>query len=485
MDTRDLPALTSPLHTLLARPMAEGSSDAGISLRQFVSIVWAYRKQALLIAGAVILLGVIGSKLWPRSYEATATLMLSFDVNDPLAGKEFPTGLLGSYVSTQVELARGSEVLLAMVDRLALAKNKNYTEGYSGPAAGLRDWIVSRVQKHLLVEPGRYGSQLIYITYTAANAKEAADVANTIAEVYSEQQYRRLTGPASEQAKRYTVQLSELKDKVNHAQELVTAFRRKNGLIDTTAKTDTDLQILTSLEQRLLEAQNARRTAAARATSDQMVGSQVLNSSMIQSLKTQLATQNAHMAELKVTLGPMHPRLLALQSEISATRQSLNTELHVYSGNAKAELTSATQLEGQLQKATDSQRASVIRIRQLQDEGAKYQLELDSAQVVYKRALDGYDQVMFASGGGYTNVNFVSRATPPAKPSKPKIRVALVLACLFGGGLGLAIPFGYEILLNRRVRCRDDLEREYGIPVLMELSSFGRADSRLPHGSAA
>jgi capsular polysaccharide biosynthesis protein len=40
--------------------------------------------------------------------------------------------------------------------------------------------------------------------------------------------------------------------------------------------------------------------------------------------------------------------------------------------------------------------------------------------------------------------------------------------------LGLGIPLGYE-LFNRRVRCRDDLERHHGIPVLVE---FGRLRMR-------
>jgi capsular polysaccharide biosynthesis protein len=40
--------------------------------------------------------------------------------------------------------------------------------------------------------------------------------------------------------------------------------------------------------------------------------------------------------------------------------------------------------------------------------------------------------------------------------------------------LGLSIPLGLE-LFNRRVRCRDDIERVYGIPVLAE---FGRISRR-------
>jgi uncharacterized protein involved in exopolysaccharide biosynthesis len=137
----------------------------------------------------------------------------------------------------------------------------------------------------------------------------------------------------------------------------------------------------------------------------------------------------------------------------------------------------AQRLEQNMQKAVSEQRTKVLAKGQLHDEAAKYLLELDSAQTVYKRALEGYDQVMFASAGHYTNVTFVSRATPPVKASKPKILTGLILGCMAAAILGLGIPLGFE-LFNRRVRCRDDLERHHGIPVLVEFA-------RLPMRTAA
>lgn len=467
----DLPALGSSPSLITATPlMPQDYVHPGMSLTQLASILWAYRKQSLLIAGAVILLVGIACSLWPRTYVATATLMVNYEITDPLAGKEFPSGLLGSYMSTQVELLRGSEVLGPVIDRLNLSSNKEYTSGYSGRADGLRDWIETRVRKNLLVEQGLFGSLLIYVKYGASNPAEAAQVANTIAEVYSEQQYKRLSGPASERAHRYTEQIVELKSKVAHAQDQLADFRQRSGILDSESKNNGDMQLLSTLEQRLLDAQNARRIAETRSSADQLVGSQVLNSPMIQSTKTQLALQESHMAELLATMGPRHPQVLELQSELNTTRRTLNTELHEYSSNAASELASSQLLEKKLQKAVDDQRNSAIKMRPLQDEGVKYQLELDSAQAVYKRALDGYDQVMFASTGGYTNISMVGRAKPPPEASKPKVALAMLLACVLGGALGLTIPLCYE-LLNRRVRCRDDMERDHGIPVLIELGS--------------
>ncbi len=42
--------------------------------------------------------------------------------------------------------------------------------------------------------------------------------------------------------------------------------------------------------------------------------------------------------------------------------------------------------------------------------------------------------------------------------------------------IGLLAPLMYELWLNRRIRCRDDLERHFGMPVLAEL---GHRDGRV------
>jgi polysaccharide biosynthesis transport protein len=483
MYPRDLPVLATATPLSLHAPyMSQQYAPPGMSLPQFAAILWAWRRQSLLIAGAVVLIVGLGCLVWPRTYEATATLMVDFEVNDPLAGREFPTGLLGSYMATQVELARGSEVLLPVIARLKLAEQEDYAAGHSGDAGTLPAWVETRVRKKLLVEQGKYGSQLIYVTYGARDPAEAARVANAVAEVYSEQQHRRLTGPASERAKRYTTQLAELKDKVADAQQQVTEFRQRSGLIDSDEKGDVGMLMLSTLEARLLDAQNARRAAESRASADASVGSEVLGSTMIQSLKTQVALQGATLAQLRTTLGTRHPQVLEVQSQLAATRGALDGELRAYDRNAAAELASAQQLEQKLQKAVEERRASVLKVRQLQDSGAKQLLELQSAQSVYKRALEGYDQVLFASTGGYTNIDFVSRATPPPRPSKPKVGIALFLACLVGGALGLGLPLLYE-LVNRRVRCRDDVERDHGIPVLVELGPLA-LPGRLALGAA-
>ncbi len=146
--------------------------------------------------------------------------------------------------------------------------------------------------------------------------------------------------------------------------------------------------------------------------------------------------------------------------------------MHTLSENVSGELSRAIDLEGKYEAAVAEQRAKVLRLRELQDEGGKLMLELDSAQSVYKRALDGYDQIMFASVGNYTNVSVVSQAMAPVKSDKPNKVKLMMTGIVAGFGLGLVLPLCYELLFNRRLRCRDDIEREFGIPVLAQFGAL-------------
>ena len=92
--------------------------------------------------------------LWPRTYTAMVTLMVNYEVNDPLNGKELPVGQVGSYIATQVELMQTPEVLLAVVDRLRLTENKDYARGYRGDSGTLREWVAKKLSKNLAIYQG-------------------------------------------------------------------------------------------------------------------------------------------------------------------------------------------------------------------------------------------------------------------------------------------------------------------------------------------
>lgn len=443
---------------------------SGLSVTQIVTILKAYWKLSAAVTLGVIFLAGVAAKMMPKTYTAAATLIVNYDANDPLAGKEFPIAMLGNYVATQIELMYSSEVLDPVIERLQLKDDPEFAAGNRGGEATLRDWVEARLRKNLEIEQGRAGSQLIYIGAAARSAEKAAAIANTVADVYTEQLYQRANGPASERAKRYTEELADLKKKVTAAQDAVTQFRAQTGEIDLDAKADVEMDKLSALERRLLDARNALRSNEAKATGRQDVSSSVLGSETVRSLRAEEAKLKAQMAQLRTEYGPNHPQVVELQSQIDANNNSLAAALASYSSAASSDIVVSSNEVTSLEKAVEAERQKVLQSRQVRDQGAKYQLELESAQNVYKRALDGYDQIMFASTDHLSNVSIASRARPPVKADRPNALKYLFMGAVLGAGLGLVLPFAIE-LMNRRVRCRDDVERDFGIPVLVELSA--------------
>lgn len=442
--------------------------DPGISLSQILSILWARRLLCLSIMFVVLALTVTAMKLWPRTYTAVASLMVNFEVNDPLNGKELPVGQVGSYIATQVELMQTPEVLLSVVDRLKLESNREYASGYPGGAIPLREWIAARLRNSLSIYQGQHGSQLIYVSASASRPADAAQLANMVADVYKEQDLARSTGPPGQRAQLYAQQLGELKAKVDQAQQAVTDYHQRNRLVDEGNRANVDIVLLATMEGRLLEAQNARRAAAARASGDASVSDAVLASPEIQALQAQLAAQQSRLDQLNLNYTPIHPEIQNHETLIQATQRSLAEAVQKYSANIKEELGVADRMEQNMQQAVAQQRARVLSTGQLHNQANKHLLDLSSAQAVYKRALEEYDQIMFASAGHLRNVSVISRATAPVKASSPRLKIGLFLGGVAALAFGLGIPLALEFF-NRRVRCRDDIERSQGVPVLIEL----------------
>ncbi|MFI4869026.1 MAG: GumC family protein [Steroidobacterales bacterium] len=461
--SRNLPVVASDRSQAHPVPMVPAQyAQSTLSLAQLLAILRAHRSLAIMIAMAFLAATVVIVKMMPKSYTAQATVLVNFEAND--GTRQAPADLFTSYLLTQVELLQNREVLLAVVDRLGLTQEHEFTDGFRNDGVNtLRDWVQKQLRANLVVEQGK-GIQLLYVSFTSKDRNKAAQIANAIVEVYQARQSKRSDDTSSDRAHEYSQQLTELKSKVTAAQQQLAEFRQRTGITDITAQNDVETQALAALEQQLLAAENVRRTAESKNIGDQGVSDPVMASQLVQNLKNQLSTLQAELAQSSATLGPKHPKVLELQSQIAATRRSLDREIQTFSQNTSGTVSSASQLESKLRRAVEDQRTKLVKIRQMQDEGQKLQLELESAQTVYKRALDSYDQVMFAS------TSIVSRAPIPLEPSKPNRPLLLAIGALLAGLAGLGIPLLNELMFNRRLHCRDDIERELGLHVLAEFN---------------
>jgi len=475
-------APTSIAADIISEGSIGDSSPPGLSLAQVISILWAYRFVSAIIACVVLALGIVVTKSLPKTYTATATLMVNNNINDPLAGKTADERLLWTFIPTEMQLMESPEVLLGVVNKLNLTQQKEFVGGCRGGGVAFQRCVAGNLYKTLVVDQGPQGSLLVDVTAAAHEPALAAAIANTVADTYLENQRKRLEAPEDERATRYSQQLAELEAKVRSAQAQVADFRQRTGVVDLTAQTSgaiVDLaaqttveeDILAGLKRKLDDAQNVRRGAEVKAMGNPLLSPDVMTSDSVRALKTQLATEKSRLAELTPTLGSNHPKVKELLAQIQSTEDEIAAEVATLTRSNSASISAESELEKKLRSAIAQQNDKVLAMRKLRDEGNQYVLALESAQAVYKRALDGYDQIMFARAGKYNYVNLVTRAMAPASATRPNKTKLALLAAMLGLGLGIVGPFVYELLVNRRIRCHNDLEVALGVRVLVDFGS--------------
>ena len=464
----------APLPADLLRP--------AITLTQLFNILRAHAWWiAVWTLGCGLLAGVVSKLVLPRTYDATASLLIDYQVEDPAtSNRDFPSMLAASYLATQVDLLQGPKVLLTVVEKLGLARDPDYTKGYTGEAGqgGLNDYVASAVSRNLTVSTYK-DSRLVHITYRAKSREAAAQVANTVAQVYLDLHIARVSGPARSRATQYDTQLNSLREKLDAAQAQFSAFREESGQFDFEQKVDMEGQRLLDLNRRLTEAQSEARRADLRLQQlgrDRAAGSgdsdsATLDSELVQDLKNQLIGLRARAAEQAKTLGRNHPNRIALHAQIAEVEERLSREQGMYGSNVQGQSRIAGDNLAQLEAELEAQRETVLETRRIADEGRRYQREVESAQRLYNDALEGYSKVLINSGSNYTNVSIASPATPPFKHSSPKTLVNILLGLVLGAGFGVASAFLREFG-SRKVRSREDVERELGLPVL---AVIGRA----------
>ena len=463
-----------------ARAQEQSTEDAPpIALLQVMTILRAYWKSAVAVFVAVVALAVVALMFAPKSYSGIATLLVEFDSRDPLAAKDTADGSPNNYMPTQIELMLSDSVLDGVITRLSLSKEPEFIRGIKENDPSLRDLILAKLRTDLDVEPGRAGSQLIYITATASSATMSANIANALADSFLAQHFTDTTGPSVERAQRYSEELASLKQKVIDAQAALSDFRKSVGAGYLDSKADLESDLLSSLEHRLLDARNTLRSNQAHLGEMHGMTTSTLTSTQISALREEGNKLEASMAQLKTEYGPNHPEVIALQSKIDSNKAALQVAQSSFMKATSSDVQVNSAEVDALEKAVAAQRAKVAQIRVYNDTAVKYELEFESAQTVYKKALDGYDQQAFAASGQNSQIRIAQRARVPVKASKPK--PLKFLAGGIGAGLLLALllPFVLE-LPQRRIRCRDDVERDLKIPVLLEISSL--SNNPLPSG---
>jgi capsular exopolysaccharide synthesis family protein len=329
-------------------------------------------------------------------------------------------------------------------------------------------------------------SYVIYVGYNGTDPRTSSDFVNTLVKNFLMSQIESSSKALLEANAWIKQRAGELRQEVEEADKKVQAYRAKYNLVSTNNGTVGEQQ-LSELNTQLSKARDDRTQAEAlyaqaqeeakHASTNGIGLAAVLQSDLISKLQEREAEALQKRAEMSSRLGPNHPQLKALNSEISTLRSSIQREVGKILRSLQNQVTITRTREAALTRQINTLQAQATTTAGYQGELTQLEKEADTKRNVYQTFLATAQQTADPTRINQTNARIVSSATPPVDPTSPR-RNLFALGGLF---LGFLASGATVLLLSERDRgfeTASEVESTLGVPVLGTLPLIRRRSPR-------
>ena len=446
-----------------------------MTLQQFLLILRARYKLALLAFLVTVATTVVVSLVLPKQYTASAAAVIDVKSPDPVSGMMLQGMMAPGYMATQIDIINSDRVAKAVVKLLKLDTSPVVQAQWQEATQGkgqLIDWLANLLQKQLDVKPSRE-SNVININYTGNDPDFASAVANAFAQAYIDVNLDLRLAPARQFATFFEEQTKAARDKLEKAQSALSSYQQANGITSAderldfeTAKLNETSSQLTGVQGQTTDSQSKRSAVSPDTLTE------VIQNPLINGLKADVGRLQAKLTESNVNLGKNHPQTQRTEAELATLRAQLDTETRKITSSIETTYTVSKQREQQLQGALAGQKARVLLLNKQRDELNVLRRDIESAQRAFEVVSQRASQTNIESQTTQTNIAVLNPATPPADPSKPRVFLNILVSIFLGTLLGVGLALILE-LTNRRVRSTEDLAEALDIPVLGSIAHIG------------
>ncbi len=441
-----------------------------MTLGQVLAVLRARWKIALLMFVLTVGVTLAVSLLLPKQYTATASVVI--DVKpDPVSAMMYAGLASPAFMATQVDIIQSDRVANRVVRNLKLAESPQVRQQWldeTGGDGNIEVWLADSFSKKLDVRPSRE-SNVISVSYTAPDPRFAAGLANAFVQAYIETSLELRVDPAKQYSTFFDKRGKEAREALETAQAKLSAFQREKRIVATDERLDVENARLNELSSQLVMIQavaaesNSRQGQASGNSANQM--QEVLSNPVINSLKSQMSSQEARLKELSARYGAAHPQVVELKANIAELQVKIAEETKRVTGGVGVTSTINRAREAQLRASLTAQRTKVLDLKQVRDEGMVLAREVENAQRTYDSLMARSNQTSLESQTTQSNSNVLTQAVAPLLPSSPKVVLNTLLSVFLGALLALAAAFLLE-LLDRRVRSVEDVAVALQLPVL-------------------
>jgi chain length determinant protein EpsF len=444
-----------------------------MTLQQFLLILRARYKVALLAFLITVATTVVVSLLLPKQYTASTAVVIDVKSPDQVTGMVLQGMMAPGYMATQIDIINSDRVAKAVVKVLKMDQSPAIQAQWQEDTQGrgeLVDWLSNLLQRQLDVKPSRE-SNVININYTGNDPAFAAAVANAFAQAYINVNLDLRLAPARQYAAFFEEQTKVAREKLELAQKALSTYQQANGITSADERLDFETAKLNETSSQLTGVQGQTTDSQSKRSSTQGdTVSEVMQSPLINGLKADIARLEAKLTESNVNLGKNHPQTQRMEGELATLKVQLDAEVRKITTSIDTTYQVSRQREQQLRGALAAQKSRVLELNRQRDELNVLRRDIESAQRAFEVVSQRASQTNIESQTNQTNISVLNPAVAPADPSKPKVLLNVLVSIFLGTLLGVGLALVLE-LTNRRVRSAEDLAEALEVPVLGVVSS--------------
>lgn len=314
------------------------------------------------------------------------------------------------------------------------------------------------------------GTHIINIRTVSEDAREAARVANVLAQAYRDYNIQQNNKKTFETRAFIEEQLRLTSETLKQAEHALRTFKEQNGLIALDAQTAGNLTQMHSVqseheraraERAEIESQIKALEAAGKGQSDRLMGilmSAIPGSSLGQ-LRNKLSELNLKRQTLLISFTEKHPQVEEVTHEIQAVHREVQRELQ---SNQQA----ATAREVDLARRVESLRSENLSLPEKGLAMVRLQREVGLQESLYSQLKAKYQEVQIQESGKMEEVSVVKPAVTPDKPFNiPSNLMIMLTGAVMGLVIGVVLTFLAEVF-DTSMGTIEDVEALLKVPVL-------------------
>ncbi len=449
---------------------------AALPLRDLLRILHKHRLMIVaVVAVMVTVVAVVTYRIQPV-YEAAARIEINGETPDLTNLRELflqmPTS--EDYVQTQVRILQSDDLAMQTVRALHLYEDPQFAVRPAGsnenaPFTSTEELrLIGMFHSHLSVAAVR-SSRLVEVKFESTNPKEAADVVNTLSDLFVENNFRKKYESAMQASDWMAEQMRELKVKMEQSHEALIKYERDNQIFALDQGQNVTVTKLADLNRDLTEAEADR---IAKESQYELVKTHrlseltaVVQNAVIQDLQKQRAAISGQLTDARGTLGPKHPRVLQLERQLQDLDTQIQSQEQAAASRIETDYQAALNKEDLLRKAFDQQKNEANTLNSKLVEYSLLRRDYETNQQLYEGLLQRLKEAGISSGLRSSNIHVVDRARPPINPIRPRKSLNLMLSMVVGLALGCALALFNEYLDNS-VKIPEEVEQLVNLPVL-------------------